>query len=310
MNMPRTKTVSNRTKHSFYISAGITALYLAMTPLFADAMGVSTASAGFSDQVVVEFPGIASASDSGNDGSSPNPVSWHSTATASPGGISASVSVTGLNSTGTQYGAGGSFTSAADTTFNYSPNFQGEQSDWVEFELGGFLTGTITGEGLGGTGWAVATISLFGPLFDAPNGGLKSFVNASSGNQGGSVRSFDTNGQQININKLVSTGFYWVPRGEAISFSIAMSVTAFGDKINTNLGTVTSDFSDTFKLNPEEIFTIRTPGITVNSPSAGIVNNALPAPVPLPGALLLFLTGLLPLGMGFKKVAVKRSATK
>lgn len=265
-------------------------------PLFASAMGVSTAQAGFNDAVVVEFPGIATTSDSGNNGASENPVSWSSNATASPSGISASITVTGLAPTGSQYQAGGSFASAADTTFDYSSDFQGGQSDWVEFSLGGFLTGTITGLGRGGTGSGFATIGLSGPLYNAPNGGLVGNPLASTGIQGGSVRSFNES-QTININTPLSTGFYWVPRGEAISFTISMSVTAFGDNSPFgDHGTVTSDFSDTFKLNVNEVFDIRTPGITVNSPSAGIVNNALPAPVPLPGALAIFLPALISLG--------------
>ena len=262
-------------------------------PLVSYAMGVSTAKAGFSEEVVVEFPGIASSSDSGDDGSSPNPITWSSNAIASPSGISASVSVTGLSPTGSQYTAGGSFSSASDTTFDYSPDFQGGQSDWVEFELGGFLTGTIIGQGMGGTGSGFATISLSGPLYNAPNGALVGSVFASTGHQGGSVRSFDTS-QVININVPLSTGFYAVPRGASISFTIAMSVTAFGDKnsFGGQHGTVSSNFSDTFKLNADEIFNILTPGITVNSPSAGIVNNAFPTPVPVPGALVLLLPAL------------------
>ena len=261
----------------------------------ASAMGVSTAQAGFNSPVVVDFPGIATASDSGDNGAFPNPVTWNSSATASPSGISASVSVTGLAPTGAQYAAGGSFTSAADTTFDYSSDFQGGQSDWVEFSLGGFLTGSVVGQGLGGTGSGFATISLTGPLYNSPNGGLVGNVFASTGYQGGSVRSFNES-QTITVNEPLSTGFYWVPRGESISFSISMSVTAFGDNSPFgNHGTVTSNFSDTFKLNAEEVFDIRTPGITVNSPSAGIVNNALPAPVPLPGALVFFLPAIIAL---------------
>ncbi|MGR8919689.1 MAG: hypothetical protein ACU85V_08720 [Gammaproteobacteria bacterium] len=271
------------------------ATLLGILPLASQAMGVSTAQAGYSDQVVVEFPGIATASDSGDDGTSPNPVSWSSTATASPSGISASVTVTGLAPTGAQYAAGGSFSSASDTTFDYASDFQGGQADWVEFGLGGFLTGSIVGQGRGGTGSGFATISLSGPIYDAPNGGLLGNVFASTGIQGGSVRSFDDS-QTININVPLSTGFYAVPRGAAISFTIAMSVTAFGDNSPFgDHGTVTSNFSDTFKLDADEVFTILTPGITVNSPSAGIVNNALPAPVPVPGGLVLLLSALAPL---------------
>lgn len=266
---------------------GIVFCGCSLLPIAGNAMGVSTAYAGFNDAVVVEFPGIASASDSGNDGASPTPVSWSSTAIVSPGGISASVSVTGF-APSSNYTAGGHFSSAADTTFDYAPDFQGGQSDWVEFGLGGFLTGTITGQGLGGTGSAFAQINLSGPIYDSPDGIFVGNVFASTGIQGGSVRSFDDNGQQISINKSLSTGFYSVPRGASISFTISMSVTAAGDKSFGNLGTVTSDFSDTFKLNADEVFTILTPGITVNSPSAGIANNALPALVPVPGALALF----------------------
>lgn len=274
---------------------------ISLFPLCSNALGVSTAQAGFGDTVMVEFPGIATTSDSGNDGASQNPVSWNSNAKASPSGISASVTVTGFSPSGAQYGAVGSFTSAADTTFDYSSDFQGGQSDWVQFSLGGFLTGTITGQGRGGTGSGFATIGLSGPLYNAPNGGLVGSPFASTGIQGGSVRSFDES-QTININTPLSTGYYWVPRGEAIIFTISMSVTAFGDHSPFgDHGTVTSDFSNTFKLNVNEVFDIRTPGITVNSPSAGIVNNALPAPVPLPGALAIFLPALISLGAFFRR---------
>ena len=272
------------------VAGGAWVLSLAVLPMVSHAMGVSSAQAGSNPAVVVEFPGTATASDSGDDGTTPFPVTWSSTATASPGGISASVIVTGLEA---EYRAGGSFTSASDTTFDYASDFQGGQSDWVEFELGGFLTGSVVGQGAGGTGSGFATISLSGPLYNSPNGAFVGNVLRSTGHQGGSVRSFD-NPQQISINKSLSTGFYAVPRGAAISFSISMSITAWGDRnrFGGEHGTVTSNFSDTFKLNPDEIFNILTPGITVNSPSAGIVNNAFPAPVPVPGALFLFLPAL------------------
>lgn len=269
---------------------------LAIAPALASAMGVSTVQAGYSPQVAVEFPGIASISDSGDNGAEQNPVTWSANATASPSGISAYVSTTGLAPTGVQYRAGGSFSSASDTTFNYASDFQGGQSDWVEFELGGFLTGSIVGQGRGGTGSGYATISLSGPIYDAPDGSLVGSVFTSTGVQGGSVRSFNGS-QQIDINQPLSTGYYSVPRGASISFTIAMSVTAFSDNSPFgDHGTVTSDFSNTFKLNADQVFNILTPGITVNSPSAGIVNNTLPAPVPLPGALVFFLPAAMSLG--------------
>jgi len=254
-------------------------------PLVGNAMGVSIAAAGYDEVRSATFPGIATSSDSGPDGGSPTSVAYSSSATASPGGISVTVSATGF-APSPGYTARGSFSSAADTTFDYAPDFQGGQSDWVEFGLGGFLTGTIIGQGLGGTGSASASITISGPIYDAPNGIPINRVFASSGLQGGSVRSFDDS-QVITVNKSVSTGFYAVPRGESIAFTIEMSATAAGDTSYGNVGTVTANFADTFKLNADAVFTILTPGITVNSPSAGIVNNALPAPVPVPGAFML-----------------------
>lgn len=278
------------------VGVGLVIGALAMSPGLASAMGVSTAQAGYSPQVSVAFPGIATASDSGDNGAEQHPVTWRAQARASPGGISAFVSTTGLAPTGPQYRAGGSFSSASDTTFNYASDFQGGQAEWVEFELGGFLTGSIVGQGRGGTGSGFATISLSGPIYDAPNGSLIGSVFASTGVQGGSVRSFNES-QQIEINMPLSTGYYAVPRGASISFTIAMSITAFSDNSPFgDHGTVTSDFSNTFKLNPDEVFNILTPGITVNSPSAGIVDNALPAPVPLPGALACFVPAAVSFG--------------
>jgi len=169
------------------------------------------------------------------------------------------------------------------------------QADWVEFELGGFLTGSIVGQGRGGTGSGYASTSLSRSICDAPSGSLVGNVYASTGVHGGSVRSFNES-QQIDINTPLSTGFFSVPRGASIGFTIAMSVTALSDNSPFgDHGTVTSDFSNTFRLNAGQVFNILTPGMTVNSRSAGIVNNALPAPVPVPGALVFFLPAAMPL---------------
>ena len=50
-------------------------------------------------------------------------------------------------------------------------------------------------------------------------------------------------------------------------------------------GTVTADFSDTFKFDPNAFFDIRTPGVTANSPTLGIVNNKLSIPEPATAAM-------------------------
>ncbi len=73
-----------------------------------------------------------------------------------------------------------------------------------------------------------------------------------------------------------------VPRGVAISMSIDMEIRLAAAAFSP----VTADFSTSFDFDPTEVFTILTPGISVNSPSMGIVNNQLvdflPDPPPPP----------------------------
>ena len=109
--------------------------------------GTSTARAGFNDAVVVDFPGIATASDSFRDGD------VTSTVRASPSGIQVRIRNTGYDPTGPQYSARGSFSSARDTTFDYQIDpATGQLDDWVQVSFGGALSGSIRGEELGGTG--------------------------------------------------------------------------------------------------------------------------------------------------------------
>ncbi len=283
-------------------------------PLLYAAGGQSSASAGSMSQTV-DFPDIANASDDYE-----NPVSGagHSaTATGSPGGISVMARVTGEDNIAPRYSAGASFSSTQDTTFNYQPDYLGGMDDWVEVGLTGSLTGSISGSGSPycffgsgpdapvGAGYVQASITASGPLYTAPpdEGGV--FVGsrtASSGTLGG----FVTSGETLSYNEFVSTGYFWVPRGETISFSAGMFVEVSASKnpfgtSSSHHGTVTANFADTFKFDPNAFFDIRTPGVTANSPALGIVNNQLSAAVPLPPALPLMALALAGIGFNGKK---------
>jgi len=244
--------------------------------------GTSRARAGFNAPVEVDFPGIATASDS-STGSRGQMVS--STATPSPGGIRVQLRNKGVTPTGPEYTAEGSFSSARDTVFDYEIDpATGALDDWVQVSLGGSLSGTIRGESFGGAGRAEARVGISGVRASPDFGASTTSASGGTGPQGGFVDSLDDSDrrQTISVNEFVSTGSWWVPRGEPVSFSFGMSATADGADTTFGLGTVTVDFSNSFVLNPEEVFTILTPGITVNSPSAGIVNNRLPGDEPPP----------------------------
>ena len=240
------------------------------------ATGTSTARAGFNDPVVVDFPGIATASDSFRGGT------VTSTARASASGIQVRISNTGYDPTGPQYSARGAFSSARDTIFDYEIDpATGLLDDWVQVSFGGALSGSIRGQDLGGTGSAEARVGLSG-VRARPDSGASITSAGGFASGGGSVRSFDDS-QTISVNEFVSTGYWWVPRGQPVSFSFSLSAQAFADSPSSGgVGTVTVDFSNSFRLNPDEVFDILTPGITANSPSAGIVNNRLPGAVPPP----------------------------
>lgn len=275
---------------------------LAINPGSALAAGGSSSAAVGGVSEMVDLPSVASASD---DFENPNTGTGHGgSAFGSPAGISVLARVTGEDNIAPRYSASASFSSMQDTTFNYQPDYMGGMDDWVEVGLTGALSGTITGSGnpycffgctedspVGG-GYARARISISGPTYTAPpdEGGVPvSGIHADTGSLGG----FVTKGETISINQFVSTGYFWVPRGEAISFSASLSVemasskNPFGTQSGHH-GTVTADFSDTFEFDPYAFFDIRTPGITANSPTLGIVNNQLPAAmVPEPTSLAI-----------------------
>lgn len=221
-----------------------------------------------------------------------------------------SATSTGVSS---EYQAGATFSVSEDTTFNYQPGFGGVQQDWVEVGLTGALTGTVKGTGLGGTGSGRARVSVSGNLYTAPpeDGGTPLGSLSREGFVGGSVRSFNDT-QTITGSEFVSTGFFWVRRGETVNFSASLGVSVFSDRFfGPTYGTVTSDFSDTFEFDPYSFFDIRTPGVTANSPSIGLFNNQLVdlievpdedpggddvSPVPLPASLPMIGAALIALG--------------
>ena len=261
-----------------------------------------TATAGPNRVAVDEGAGSASANHSATSGF----TSRSSSAFASPAGrLSVSASST---ATPWQYRARAAFSVTGDTTFDYEPGFDGVPAEYVEVSLTGALTGTITGTGLGGTGSGEARVSVTGNLFTASpdDGGTpKSSAGGFSGTQGGSVRSF-LDSQVISVSQFVSTGRFFVRRGQPVSFSASLSTQVFSDtrRAGAETGTVTANFSDTFEFDRENFFDIFTPGVTANAPSFGLVNNQLaefidtePAPmpssVPAPGVFSLLLLGLL-----------------
>lgn len=299
----------------------------ALNPAWAGPL-TTRATAGFNPAVIDDTGGSASASDSVSylyfpgDGSSA-----HSHAYASPAGLSVFATSTGFNLAHPVYGAGANFTVVSDTTFNYQPDYLGGQDDWVEVGLTGALSGSIVGERQGGTGSARARIDISGNIWTAPpdEGGV--FINrvsADTGDRGGSVRSFDDS-QVININEFVSTGYFWVPRGDAVTFTVGLSVQIYSDRNSygsepSHHGKVTADFADTFAFDPYNFFDILTPGVTANSPSLGLVDNQLvafidtdPTTVPIPAALPLMASGLVVLGVfvrrrsGPARLVVRRS---
>ncbi len=264
----------------------------------------TTAQAGFNPIVIVDDGGSATANDSF---SGSNGTGGSSTAFASPAGrLSVSATTTGIAPTGPHYSAGASFSVANDTTFNYQPDYLGGQDDWVQVGLTGALSGSIVGQGLGGTGSGRARVVISGNIWNAPQdegGAFLGTVTADTGYRGGSVRSFNAS-QVININEFVSTGYFWVPRGDAITFNASLSVRVYSDPNPfgtepSHHGTVTVDFADTFEFDPYAFFDILTPGVTANSPSLGLVNNQLvnfintdPTAVPEPDTLALMSIGL------------------
>lgn len=279
---------------------------LAATSVWA-AGGRSSATAGHpantGEHVEVDFPGIASASDDFEDPATG--IGQSATAVGSPGGLSVFARATGWDNIAPRYGAGASFSSVEDTTFNYQPDYQGGMDDWVEVGLTGVLSGAIVGSGRPycffgctpesavGAGYARARVSISGPIYSAPpeeGGVLLGSASADTGAKGG----FVTSGQSIDFNEFVSTGYFWVPRGQPVSFTASLSVemgsskNPFG-KSRGDHGTVTANFADTFKFDPYNFFDIRTPGITANSPALGIVNNQLPAFIPEPASAALWL---------------------
>jgi len=258
----------------------------------------TTATAGSNPQVIGEYPASANASHSF---SNPDGSSGSSSAFASPGAwLSVSATSTGWSH---NYGAGAGFSFVADTTFNYEPDFEGEQDDWVEVSLTGVLSGTIVGTGLGGTGSARARVSVSGNIWTAAPEDGGTFIGsktADTGDRGGEVRSYNES-QVIDITEFVSTGRFWVPRGEPVSFSASLGVQVASDRYIFTYGTVSADFDDTFVFDPYSLFDIYTPGVTANSPAIGLVNNQLVEfiePVPVPAALPLLASCLAIVGAG------------
>lgn len=285
-----------------------------ISPLACASGGQSSASAGSNSQTV-DFPDIANASD---DFENPNTGTGHSaTAIGSPAGLSVMARVTGEENIAPRYSAGASFSAIEDTTFNYQPDYQGDMDNWVEVGLTGVLSGSFVGSGQPycffgcnedspvGAGYAQASISISGATYTAPpdEGGVPvSGVGANTGSMGG----FVVSGESIDLNEFVSTGYFWVQRGVPISLSASLflemtaSKNPFGTQ-SSDHGTVTGNFSDTFEFNPYEVFDIRTPGVTANSPALGIVNNRIPAAIPEPTSIALALAALC-LVMGRRRV--------
>lgn len=247
------------------------------------ANGVAKASAGANSNTA-NFPGIATASDSGGFAS----YDWNASARASPLGLHAQAYMYyGTD----RYYASASFTSAEDTTFYYSSNYNGGQSDWVEFSLGGGLTGTVTGTDWGGAGSWDLLLGLSGPLYLEPDFSKPASSSDTSTRISGRAVVSPTDGMTYTVNETASTQRLWVPRGEAIGVSAALTVAAQGRFANFQYGGADVDFSDSFHFNPNGMFTIYTEGVTVDAPSMGLYGNVLSA-VPEPETYAMMLAGL------------------
>jgi hypothetical protein len=242
------------------------------------AEGIANAYAG-ADSQTVPFPGIATASHSSQYGI----VVEEASSRASPSGLHAMAHQFGIPNPVT---AGGSYTSSEDTTFFYESDYHGGQSDWVSFSLSAALTATIFATNQnGGSGSVMARVTVSGALYSAPDDGFPIPSGSATGvvQKSGFVN--QNVGMSIPVNEFVSTPTVYVKRGVPISVSMSLEAGAAGSNHLFLYGGATTDASDSLHFNPSEVFTINTPGITVNSPSLGIVNNQMM--VPEPSSLLL-----------------------
>lgn len=259
--------------HHLLTFAAIAAL-VSMTGAHAQTVTTATTHAGTTEKT---DGSSASRNDTTNAPAGVEGTSITTSSFASPGRLSVSTTSTGFPF---KRGGGASFVVSDDTTFNYQPGFGGQQSEWVEVGLTGVLSGTIQGTGLGGTGFANARVWVSGNLYtaDPADGGVPLGGSVAAAiEEGGSVRSFDDS-QTISVTEFVSTGYFWVRRGETVSFGASLGVEVFSDRQFLTFGTVSGDFSDTLEFDPAAFFDIRTPGVTANAPSFGLVNNQVIEP--------------------------------
>lgn len=305
----------NRQRRVFSLSI-LTFLLCGGPTASASAGATAKAQAGFTfttgEAVEVDFPGSASASDSFMD--SGDGTGYSTTAFASPAmRLSVSATVTGWSNISPKYSAGASVTATEDTTFNYQPDYTGAMDDYVEVALTGLLAGTITGSGYSpnsenvGSARASVLVAISGPTYNAhpDEGGQRENAIINTDDFGGIV----ARGETLGVNEFVSTGSVWVPRGEPVGLSISLfvEVTSYDNPFGTQSsqhGTVNADFSNTFEFNPYEFFDIRTPGVTANSPTLGLVNNQLVAFIPEPASAVMW-----GLGAGLAYVLRRRLTT-
>lgn len=184
------------------------------------------------------------------------------------------------------------FSSSRDVVFDYTgiPGFE----DWVYVVAHGGLSGSFYFDLGGGVGQANAEITLSGPGVQpfSATGPIQTMVPGmvSAGYSDSLLKGNGETPYLTEVDQSLSVSA-WVPRGTAIEITARVVVLAAANcsACFGGAGVVHTAFGNSLDFDPEEFFTINTPGITANSPSLGLVNNQLPNYlVPEPASIVLF----------------------